>query len=286
MRKCLGTFAVAAIVSLGVLNGSTASAALVAFDNASDPAYVGGWNSGTNGGSGWGGGWTFRNGANAVQNSPSGSFFGRFTGSSLGNNQPANSDSNADGDINTAGNKAWALYANTSNEIYAVRPFSGALSVGQSVWFEFDNGNVDATRVLGVRLLSNASDINTRQAEVRFVGGDSNYTVVAASNTTSTLGFSREGVSVEFTLTSPTTFSMDITRLQSGVSQIITGSIIAPGGNTAINGIAFRNLAAGSGAANDGFFNSIAVVPEPGLLGVASAAVAPILLTRGRRRRN
>jgi hypothetical protein len=282
MRRSLGTYLTAAVIVFGVFTCSTASAALLAGDSASDPAYNDGWQSGDNGGSGWGGGWTFRNGGNVVQNNPGGSFFGAFVGSSLANNNPGGSDSNGDGDINTAGNKAWGMYANTSNEIYAVRPLSGSLSVGQSIWFEFDNGNVDSTRVLGVRLLANASDISTRQAEVRFVGGDSFYTVFATPNTTSTLGFSREGISVEFTLTSATTFSMDITRLQSGQSQVINGSLIAPGGNLNINAIAFRNLAAGSGATNDGFFNSIAVVPEPGMLGVFSAALAPLVLKRRR----
>jgi len=163
----------AALIGLSLFTGAS-SAALIASDNASDPAYVGGWNTGTNGGSGWGGGWVFRNGGNVEQVSPGGSFFGRFIGDSRGNNNPAGAggDSNADGDINTPTNRAWALYAKTANEIYAVRPFSGALTVGQTVSFAFDNGNVDSTRVLGVRLLANASDIATRQFELRFVGGE------------------------------------------------------------------------------------------------------------------
>ena len=261
---------------------SSADASLIASDDASDPAYNDGWQSGDNGGSGWGGGWTFRNGGNVVQNNPSGSFFGAFVGDSRGNNNPAGAsgDSNSDLDINSTGNKAWGMYANTANELYAVRPFSGALDVGQTVSFTFDNGNVDSTRVLGVRLLANAADIATRQFELRFVGGDSFYTVVAGANQTTTHGFTREGIRASFTLTGTNSYSLDVTRLQSGVTQTITGSLINPGGNTAINGIAFRNLAAGSGATNDGYFNSISV-PEPTSL--AMAGVGAMALSRRRR---
>src|SRR6188474_2738471 len=90
-----------ALMGLGLL-ASSASASLVAFDNAADVAYADGWQTNDNGGFGWGGGWTFRNGGNALipqPDPPTASFQGTFVNSSLGNNNPGGSDANADNDI-------------------------------------------------------------------------------------------------------------------------------------------------------------------------------------------
>jgi hypothetical protein len=282
MRSGKAALCCAALMALGTL-ANTARASLWAVDNASDPAYADGWQAGDNGGFGWGGGWSFRNGANTIVTPPDAnvSFYGAFVGDSRGNNNPAGAsgDSNGDGDINTTGNKSWGLYANTSNEIYAIRPLAGAMSVGQILRFSFDNGLVDSTRVLGVRLLNSASDIASRQFEVRFVGGDPNYNVVANPNVTTTIPFSREGIDAEFQLTSATTYSLTLTRKSSGAIQTITGSTVS---GLPINGIAFRNLAAGTTSAKDGFFNSISV-PEPAAVGVVGLTS---LLIAVRRRRN
>jgi hypothetical protein len=247
---------------------TSASASLIAYDDASDPAYADGWTSGDNGGTGWGGGWSFRNGANTQLFPPdaNSSFYGTFVNTSLGNNNPAgvSGDSNTDGDIDTVGDEAWGLYANTSNEIYAVRPFSGALTVGQSLSFEFDNGNVTTGGVVGVRLVSNVNaPASSREFEFRFVGGDSFYNHTnGGAFATSTHGFSREGMRVEFTLTGTNTYSLKATRLQDGTIYNFNGTTQV--GN-AITGIALRNQNAGSGGANNGYFNSIAI-PEPSSL--------------------
>ena len=134
-------------------------------------------------------------------------------------------------------------------------------------------------------MLANASDNATRQFELRFVGGDSNYTVISGGTSpTTTIGFSREGIRGDFTLTGANTYSLNITRLQTGQTQMVTGTLVSPGGNNAIAGIAFRNLAAGSGAANDGYFNSISIVPEPSAAAAAGLAVGGLALVRRRRK--
>lgn len=280
------TRALVAMMGMALFAGS-ASASLLAKDDASDPAYNDGWQTGDNGGTGWGGGWTFRNGGNALipqPDPPTAAFQGTFIGDARGNNSPAGAggDSNSDGDINVLG-EAWGMYANSANELYAIRPFSGALSVGQTVAFDFDNGNVDSTRVLGVRLLANTADISTRQVELRFVGGDANYTVFSGGTppTLGSTGFTREGIHAEFTLTGTNTFSLLVKRLQSNTTQTVTGTLVSPGGNNAINGIAFRNLSAGGGATNDGYFNSIAI-PEPSSLGLIAFC---LLLSANRAKR-
>ena len=270
-----------AAVLTGIIT-SSASASLIAQDDASDPAYADGWTSGDNGGSGWGGGWTFRNGANTQLFPPDGnsSFYGSFANTSLGNNNPAgvSGDSNLDGDIDTIGDEAWGLYANTSNEIYAVRPFSGALSIGQTVAFDFDNGNVTTGGVLGVRFVSNVSaPASSREFEVRFVGGDLSYTHTNGGGfTTSNVGFSREGIHGEFTLTGANTYSLKLIRLQDGQIYNATGTTQV--GN-AITGIALRNQNAGCGGASNGYFNSIAI-PEPSSMCLTLFGAASLLRRR------
>src|SRR5687767_10700826 len=133
-----GAAGLAAVALFGSFTTSPVHAALIASDDASQVAYADGWQVGDDGGSGWGGGWSFRSNTNAAITATNGNR-GWFVSSSLNNNSPAGSDPNADGDINTTGNRAWGLYSNTANtnEIYAVRPFSGALDVGQTIEFDF-----------------------------------------------------------------------------------------------------------------------------------------------------
>jgi hypothetical protein len=266
--------AIAAVV-VGMIAG-TASASLLAQDSAAEAAYGDGWQPGDNGGSGWGGGWTFKSSSNATITTGD-SNRGFFFFDSRDNNNPAGAggDSNGDGDINSANDRAWGLYANSASEIYAVRPFSGALSVGQTVAFDFDNGNITSGGVVGVRLVSDANNPATsREFEIRFVGGDSFYNHTNGGGfSTSTMGFSREGIHVEFTLTGANTYSLFAERLQDGSTYSTTGT--TQSGNP-INGLALRNQNAGSGAASNGYFNSIAI-PEPsslGMLFVAGAALA------------
>ena len=97
----------------------------VAHDDASDAAYSDGLQPGDNGGTGtWGGGWTFRNQSNVALTATDGNR-GWFVSSSV-NNNTGGVDSNGDGDINTTGNKAWGVYSNSVDQVYAIRPLSGS----------------------------------------------------------------------------------------------------------------------------------------------------------------
>ena len=142
-------------------------AASVAFDSASNSPYNDGWNTGDNGGSGWGGGWTL---------SGVSGFSGQFMSTSTGN---GNGDGNSDGDIDTSG-RSWFQFAHTSNTAGAIRPFSGALSVGQTFSIAFDNGFIQNGGTVGFGL-QNASGNNV--FEYYFSGGQSNYTVSSQSYT-------------------------------------------------------------------------------------------------------
>jgi hypothetical protein len=236
---------------------SGAQAATIAMDSAADAAYNDSWQPGDNGGSGWGGGWTFRNQGNTVLNATNGSR-GWFTGSSLGNNSPPGTDNfGADGDINSpVVNRAWGVYSNATDQVYAIRPFSAPLAVGNTVSWDMDNGNINSGQVVGLRFLSNSTDINSRVFEARFVGGDSFYSLVGNPNQNTTHGFSREGLHLEYTLTSATTYSIKITRKENNATATFTGTNV--NGNPIV-ALAFKNQFAGNGGAFDGFLNNISI---------------------------
>src|SRR4051812_12190078 len=105
MKRTALSVVLAAIVTIG--SGMSASAALLATDNAADAVYNPNWDNGDNGGTGWGGGWTL----STSNGNPSNA--GHFMGSSTSNAD--NSDNGnvggvaSDGDINTSGT-AWGMY--------------------------------------------------------------------------------------------------------------------------------------------------------------------------------
>jgi hypothetical protein len=258
MLRLLGIFGVVGFILAPV----AAKASLLASDSQADPAYTA-WDPGDNGGTGWGGGWTFRNQSNTVLTTTSGQR-GWFVANSVLNNS-GGTDSNSDSDINTPSlstGKAWGLYSNgtTLDQVYAIRPFNGTLSVGQTLKWDMDNGNIAASQVVGLRLLSNTSDIASRVFELRFVGGATFYEAFGGPSQTTSIGFSREGLHCEYTLTGASTYSLKIVRLENGSTQTLTGSNVNA---NAIAGLAFKNQFAGSGDAANGYLNNIAITPEP-----------------------
>ena len=256
---------------------------IIASDKESDPAYSAGWGPGTNGGSGWGGAWTFRDQANVVISATTGSH-GWFTGTSTLNET---TDTNGDGDIDTpsVAGKAWGLYSNAAaNDIYAVRPFASAMQVGQTLSTDIDNGNVATSQVVGLRLLTNASDITTRDFEFRFVGGATDYTIVnsAGVSNDTTIPFTREGLHLEFTLTSASTYSILMKSLVTGTTVTQTGTLVS--GSAPILGFTFKNQEAGTGNTANAYLNNITLsaVPEPASMGLNFGLIGLIGRRTGR----
>ena len=267
------------IAALCIFAADSLLASTLATDSQADPVYAT-WDPGDNGGIGWGGGWTFRDQANNILTNTD-SRHGWFVSTSTNNDNPG--DTNGDGDINSPSTgKAWGLYSNTTtNDIYAIRPFDGPLSVGQTVKFDMDNGNIASSQVVGLRFLTAANDINSRDWEFRFVGGGTNYTIVNAAGTGNNTGltFTREGLHIEFTLTGPTNYSATITKLVDGSTFTQTGALIS---SSPILALAFKNQEAGAGSASDAYFNNIAIVPEPAVGGLVGLG---LILGVWRRRR-
>lgn len=279
LSKKLCCFAFGAVL---ILWAQAARAASLASDNEGDAAYASGWAPGSNGGTGWGSGWTFRDQTNLILTATDSSH-GWFVANSTNNNSTTG-DADHDGDINSANNKAWGLYSNAAGkDVYAVRSFDGALGIGQTFKFDMDNGSIASSQVVGVRLLTSASDITFRDWELRFVGGGTNYTLVDAAGTGNNTGipFTREGLHVAFTLTSASTYSATISSILTGQTVTDTGTLAL--GSAPILGFALKNQEAGAGSAADAYFNNIAVVPEPATLSLLGLSLLCMAVGRGRK---
>jgi hypothetical protein len=225
-------------------SATTGRASAPASDSASDSTYNSGWANGSNGGSGWGGGWT-----QSTSGSGSGGFFVGDSNNNGGTGGPG---------INTTGNKAWGIWANGGKTAEAVRPFSGPMTVGQTLTNYMDNGWINSGGPsVGVGL-RNAAGQNL--FEFSFSGGDSSYKVRDGDGTTKSTGlaWTDKGLRIEFTLVGSTNYALKVTRLTDSSVYTRTNSLMSQT-NQGVAQIRFWNYNAGSGSQYDAFFNSIAL---------------------------
>lgn len=238
MRSRLG-------VGLGVVVAAWACqvfAASVAFDEASNYST---WANGSNGGSGFGA-WQLAPFSNS-------STAGFFLGSS------ANNGSAPSGNINSTNGTAFGLYANSGQTASAVRPFTGGpLAVGQTLSLRMDNGFINNNGVVGFSLQTSGG-VNV--FEFYFRGGTTNYILnVGGVETTTAVSFTDGGLSLAFTLTSPTAYALDVTRLENNQVFNLTGSFASP---ASIERLRLFNFNAGGGSARDAFFNQLRIAEAP-----------------------
>ncbi|MDX2133528.1 MAG: lamin tail domain-containing protein [Saprospiraceae bacterium] len=187
-------------------------------------------------------------------------FSGIFMGSSTAN---GNGDTNNDGDIDTGG-ESWGFYANTSNTAEATRPFGSALTPGQTFSVRMDNGNINSGGVVGLSLRNSS---NQNVWEFYFVGGQSNYlTNVLGGPTATSVGFTDEGLLLDFTLTTASTYALTITELSSGNTSAYSGSLLSPGGGQGIDRVRFFNFNAGGGTANNVYYNALQICDPPAVV--------------------
>ena len=161
------------------------------------------------------------------------------------------------------GNPAWGFFASgneTSEALYDIS--GGALTVGQTLSFDIDNGGVGTGGVVGVGL-QNISNANNR-FEFLFVGGDSNYVYNDNSGgNDSGIGFTDSGLAIDFTLTGTNTYSLDVKPSGSTTSNF-TGTLGGTAGS-GVDRIRFFNFNAGSTSNEDFLPTTFPSSPNPPL---------------------
>ena len=211
-------------------------------------------------GSGWGAtdGWSFNlNGGGDGTN-------GTFIGDSSSNGPGGHSN------IDSSAGTAFGMYANSGVAVDAYRAF-GSLAVGQTIQVDLGNGWVNSGGSEGVGIQNSGG---TNLWEFFFAGGNNNYTMNDASGaTTNNMPvLTYNGVRVTFTLTSSNTYSATITTpATSGMATTygpFTGMLMTAGSEVPTQ-VHFWNFNAGSGSANDFFFNNLYVGGVPGTASIA-----------------
>ena len=267
-KKWIWTLAATWLGAAGI-----AAAAGLAWDHAGEAAYSDGWQTGDAGGSGWGGAWSL----NTSVVPPDGNIAGHFVGTSQNNGS-------GDGNVDVSGS-SWGLYANSGYMSYATRPFDGTLGIGQSVILDMDNGYVETGGQFGFTLTAYGEIGSTERFSFYFLGGSNNYFTGTGqmywiTQTDTGVPFTSAGLQVAFTLTGAQAYSVDITPA-GGSTTTLNGSFLVAATN--FDHIELFNFNAGSSSANDGFFNSVQVIPEPGTTALVLSGLAGLLAFRRRR---
>ena len=206
---------------------------VIATDTATSSAYSGGWLAGSNGGSGYGAWASSSSAANA----------GTFVSTAP--------------EIDTSGSKSLGLFANSGSIADFSRAIAGNLQIGHTLAFDFDNKSVQNGGSDGIALKAGG----TVAFEFFFNGGNADYSVTDSTGqhqlTSPALAFTSTGLHVEFTLTSPTTYSLVTTPALGGAVSTYAGTL-ANAVNASSNPIStFRafNFNAGSAASNNFYIN-------------------------------
>ena len=230
----------------------TAHAAAMASDNVCNSPYNGtSWSTGQNGGTGFGAWLLFQTGGGTV------SFLADSAADNGGNCSSGSG-------INASCGKSWGAFANNGAVANARRAFTGSpgfLQVNQSFAFSLDNGYVDNSGgAVGVAL-ENASS-NTVW-EFLYVGGNATgtYGINDGSGSINTgISYLEYGMTLVFTLTSPTTYSVRIMPV-GGSTTTIAGPLKNPSGGQYITQLRFYNNEplSGNGCNYNCFLNTISV---------------------------
>lgn len=244
-------------------------------DDASDFQYTFGWDVGVNGGTGFGP-WDF-----AAETS--GGFAGQYIQGNPGNG--VDNIGTSGGAPTAPDGTVWASYANKgdfADKSTQYRDFINPLSAaGDSFSVSFEHGYIDPGGKIGVSLRDRAvdpfnetSDGFADQALFQFFfeGGDDTYTLVDASGEVDTgVGFSFWGVDLAVTLTSPTTYDLDITRYGEAndtapvVTTLADLTFVDTLGDGSIESLAFFNQDAPT--QSDVYFNNLSYTAVDGAAG-------------------
>jgi len=161
-------------------------------------------------------------------------------------------------DINNGG-LAWGITALNSTLANAIRPFSSALTTNQTFQIDMDNGNITTGGSVGFSLENSSAQAVW---QYYFTGGSNTYTINAATvSGPAPPNFTRDGMRLTFSLTSPAPIRSAFLRIRGGSAGVgttttYTGALLNPGGGQAITSVRLFNFNAGSGTNNNAYFNN------------------------------
>ena len=180
------------------------------------------------------------------------------------------SGSNGDGAGAGAGNPAWGFYANSDQFSSGVWNLAGgAITVGQQLGIDFDNGFVNNGKQVAIEFRQGTSV----GLSIFFTGGASAYEVFSNGGVVNSgIGFTDNGFTILVDSTGSGTYSLGFDSFTQ------TGSY--GNGVTAIDNIRVFNNSAGSGDAANLFVNDIVVVPEPATALLGSLGLLALLRRR------
>jgi 1,4-alpha-glucan branching enzyme len=217
--------------------------------------YTGIWTNGSAAGSGFGP-WQFSPPTN------NGNAFYYIQTSTLNDN--GGSAGNGGNDINNGGT-AWGMTALNSAVANATRPFASALTTAQSFQIDMDNGNITSGGSVGFSLENGSAQ---PVWQYFFTGGSNTYTINATTISGPALpNFTRDGIRLTFSLTSASTYSVNVLiytaggTAGAGTTTTYTGSLLSPSGGQTITSVRLFNFNAGSGTNNNAYFNNAIISP-------------------------
>lgn len=250
--KIMGVLA--AMTALAV--GSTAFAQL-AYDDASDVAYSGGFNDSSNGGYGFGA-WTI------VANQGTG-----FGGAFIGNP--------GDASISGMGSTAFGLYANpgaSGASVDAIRSFSTALSAGQTFSFQWGlNWDADGSGNKGFSLYSGGAG-GTELININ-MGGSAAITINGNSMFSN---YGAQGFVLNFQMLDANTLRVHGIGRDGSESYDDTFDVTG----ATVDTFKFYASDLASGDERQPYFNNLQVVPEPSTIVLGLVGVVGLIAARRR----
>ncbi|PWU10020.1 MAG: hypothetical protein C5B50_26135 [Verrucomicrobia bacterium] len=175
-----------------VCSGATASF----YVSASGPNLGYSWLKNNNGG--WGNSWSASGSGSTFRASSTDNDFG----------DPACTGFSSAFDINSPSGNALGVWGGFSGDETVVRSLT-ALTAGQVVSIDFDNGNVDNGSKVGFSLQTSGGAADVLQ--FYFLGGQSNYKYNDGTEQDTGVPFQRTGLRIQFALTSATTYTLSVT---------------------------------------------------------------------------
>ncbi|MFZ9932901.1 MAG: YHYH protein [Chthoniobacterales bacterium] len=157
-----------------------------------------------------------------------------------------------EGNMNVGTTAGFGLYANSGGVVTATRDITSPLGPGDSFTIRLDNNFVEPGGEIGFAL-TDASDVV--RFRFYFVGGQGTYSISdATTGRTTSIPWTDAGLTVSFTQTSSTGYSLNVG------ATTITGAL-ADGG--AITRVVIQNQTAGEGVSHNLYFGEMSITDVP-----------------------